>query len=104
MDIQFGGLDQRKLFTAAIEWLPKLGYKQRAHLLNPLIPGLGESGKMSSSDENSKIDLLDSEETVTRKIKKALAVPKVPENNVSTPLLNVSILHADYVIRLFWHS
>merc|ERR1712000_81498 len=23
VDIQFGGLDQRKLFTAAIEWLPK---------------------------------------------------------------------------------
>jgi tyrosyl-tRNA synthetase len=83
VDIQFGGLDQRKLFTAAIEWLPRLGYKQRAHLLNPLIPGLGESGKMSSSDENSKIDLLDSEEVVSRKIKKALAVPKQPEGNVS---------------------
>jgi tyrosyl-tRNA synthetase len=51
--------------------------------MNPLIPGLGESGKMSSSDENSKIDLLDSEEVVSRKIKKALAVPKQPENNAS---------------------
>ncbi|KIW01309.1 tyrosine-tRNA ligase [Verruconis gallopava] len=81
VDIQFGGVDQRKLFTAAIEWLPKLGYKQRAHLLNPLIPGLGESGKMSSSDENSKIDLLDDEATVARKIKKALAVPKQPQGN-----------------------
>lgn len=28
VDAQFGGLDQRKLFTAAKEWLPKLGYKQ----------------------------------------------------------------------------
>lgn len=27
-DAQFGGLDQRKLFVAATEWLPKLGYRQ----------------------------------------------------------------------------
>lgn len=48
-DAQFGGVDQRKLFTAAKEWLPKLGYKQRAHLMNPMVPGL-HGGKMSSSD------------------------------------------------------
>ena len=34
VDVQFGGLDQRKLFTAAKEWLPKIGYKERAHLMN----------------------------------------------------------------------
>lgn len=28
VDVQFGGVDQRKLFTAAKEWLPKLGYRQ----------------------------------------------------------------------------
>lgn len=27
-DIQFGGVDQRKLFAAATEWLPKLGYRK----------------------------------------------------------------------------
>jgi tyrosyl-tRNA synthetase len=48
-DAQFGGVDQRKLFVAAKEWLPKLGYRQRAHLLNPMVPGL-HGGKMSSSD------------------------------------------------------
>ncbi|KAK8086822.1 tyrosyl-tRNA synthetase- class Ib [Apiospora phragmitis] len=80
VDAQFGGLDQRKLFTASKEWLPKLGYKQRAHLMNPMVPGL-QGGKMSSSDENSKIDLLDSPELVTKKIRKAEAVPKEPEGN-----------------------
>ncbi|KAK7948414.1 Tyrosine--tRNA ligase- cytoplasmic [Apiospora aurea] len=80
VDAQFGGLDQRKLFTASKEWLPKLGYKQRAHLMNPMVPGL-QGGKMSSSDENSKIDLLDSLEVVTKKIRKAEAVPKQPEGN-----------------------
>ena len=28
VDAQFGGLDQRKLFVAAKEWLPKLGYRE----------------------------------------------------------------------------
>ncbi|EGY16528.1 tyrosyl-tRNA synthetase [Verticillium dahliae VdLs.17] len=44
-DCQFGGVDQRKLFTAAKAWLPKLGYKERAHLMNPMVPGL-QGGKM----------------------------------------------------------
>ena len=28
VDAQFGGVDQRKLFTAAKEWLPRIGYKE----------------------------------------------------------------------------
>ncbi|ERS99225.1 tyrosine-tRNA ligase [Sporothrix schenckii ATCC 58251] len=80
VDVQFGGVDQRKLFTAAKEWLPKLGYKQRAHIMNPMIPGL-HGGKMSSSEEDSKIDLLDSPETITKKIRKAEAAPKIVEGN-----------------------
>lgn len=28
VDCQFGGMDQRKLFIAAKEWLPKIGYKE----------------------------------------------------------------------------
>ncbi|KAI1822728.1 tyrosyl-tRNA synthetase [Xylaria intraflava] len=80
VDAQFGGLDQRKLFTAAKEWLPKIGYRERAHLMNQMIPGL-HGGKMSSSDENSKIDLLDPPDVVTKKIKKAEAAPRVTEGN-----------------------
>ncbi|KAI0403994.1 tyrosyl-tRNA synthetase [Xylaria palmicola] len=80
VDAQFGGLDQRKLFTAAKEWLPKLGYRERAHLMNDMIPGL-QGGKMSSSDESSKIDLLDPPDVVAKKIKKAEAAPRVAEGN-----------------------
>lgn len=79
-DAQFGGMDQRKLFTAAKDWLPKLGYRERAHLLNPMVPGL-HGGKMSSSDPDSKIDLLDTAETVAKKIRKAHAAPQVVEEN-----------------------
>jgi tyrosyl-tRNA synthetase len=28
VDCQLGGVDQRKLFVAATEWLPKLGYRK----------------------------------------------------------------------------
>ena len=36
VDAQFGGVDQRKIFTFAEKYLPKLGYKQRSHLMNPM--------------------------------------------------------------------
>lgn len=80
VDAQFGGVDQRKIFTLAAENLPGLGFKERAHLMNPMVPGLA-GGKMSASDPNSKIDLLDSEEVVKSKLKKALCVPKQAEGN-----------------------
>eukprot|EP00163_Fabomonas_tropica_P005951 TRINITY_DN1558_c0_g1_i2.p1 TRINITY_DN1558_c0_g1~~TRINITY_DN1558_c0_g1_i2.p1 ORF type:complete len:502 (-),score=149.39 TRINITY_DN1558_c0_g1_i2:183-1688(-) len=67
VDAQFGGVDQRKIFIFAEEQLPKLGYKQRIHLMNPMVPGLA-GPKMSSSDPNSKIDLLDSPATVKKKV------------------------------------
>lgn len=81
VDAQFGGVDQRKIFTLAQEILPKLGYKERIHLMNPMVPGLQAGGKMSASDPNSKIDVLDTPEQVTSKIKKAFATPKVAEGN-----------------------
>jgi tyrosyl-tRNA synthetase len=40
VDAQFGGIDQRKIFTFAKTALPKLGYKQRAHLCNRMVPSL----------------------------------------------------------------
>lgn len=80
VDAQFGGVDQRKIFTLAKDVLPKINYKQRAHLMNPLIPGL-TGGKMSSSDPDSKIDVLDDPDVVTKKLKKAYAVPKETEGN-----------------------
>ncbi|KAG6334820.1 hypothetical protein ID866_4272 [Astraeus odoratus] len=70
VDFQFGGVDQRKIFTFAELYLPRLGYAKRAHLMNPMVPGL-MGGKMSSSDPDSKIDFLDSPEVVKRKIRKA---------------------------------
>ncbi|XP_058062867.1 tyrosine--tRNA ligase, cytoplasmic [Anopheles bellator] len=80
VDAQFGGVDQRKIFTFAEKYLPQLGYAKRIHLMNPMIPGLA-GGKMSSSEEDSKIDLLDSAAKVKNKIKKAFCEPGNIEDN-----------------------
>ena len=50
-------------------FLPKLGYKKRIHLMNPMIPSFNSNNgdKMSSSDINSKIDFLDSAKSIKKK-------------------------------------
>jgi tyrosyl-tRNA synthetase len=81
VDAQFGGVDQRKIFMFAREFLPKIGYEKRIHLMNPLVPGLGESGKMSSSEPNSKIDFDDEDAKIKSKINKAYCVDGQVEGN-----------------------
>lgn len=99
VDFQFGGVDQvsirfcsfqagtlitlkRKIFTFAELYLPRLGYKKRAHLMNTMVPGLA-GGKMSSSDPNSKIDLLDPPDAIRRKLKSAFCEEgNIEENGV----------------------
>ncbi|EEH19397.1 tyrosine-tRNA ligase [Paracoccidioides brasiliensis Pb03] len=80
VDAQFGGVDQRKIFALALDTLPRIGYKERAHLMNPMVPGLA-GGKMSASDPDSKIDILDTADVVKKKLKKAYAVPRETEGN-----------------------
>ena len=81
VDVQFGGVDQRKIFVLAEEHLPSIGYKKRAHLMNKMVPGLGQGGKMSASDPNSKIDVLEEPKVVKKKINSAYCAPGDIENN-----------------------
>lgn len=79
--IQYAGLDQRKIMVYARENLPKVGYKPRVELMSPMIRGLvGE--KMSSSIEATKIDLLDNEDNVKKKINGAECVEGNPDNGI----------------------
>lgn len=81
VDAEFGGIDQRKTFVLANDTITKaLGFKTRAHLMNPMVPGLS-GGKMSSSDPKSKIDLLDDPATIHKKIAKAYCAPCEVEGN-----------------------
>jgi len=83
-DCQFGGIDQRKIFMMADKYLPIMGYKKRAHLMNPMIKSFGEDSgdKMSSSEINTKIDLIDTPKQIKKKIGKAFC----PEASVDTGL------------------
>jgi len=91
VDIQYGGLDQRKILVFAREFLPKIGYRPRVEIMSPMIPGLtGE--KMSSSVEGSKIDMIDDEKTVSKKINKALCEPGNPSNGLLSFLKYVTFV------------
>jgi len=81
VDVQLGGTDQRKIMVFARENLPKIGYNARIEIMFPLIPGL-VGDKMSASDESSKIDLLDDDETVIKKINKAYCMEGEPSNGI----------------------
>ncbi|MDD2752997.1 MAG: tyrosine--tRNA ligase [Candidatus Portnoybacteria bacterium] len=69
-DIQYGGVDQRKIFGFARESHPKIGQQKRIEIMTPMLPGIS-GGKMSASEAGSKIDLLDGEAEIAAKIKKA---------------------------------
>lgn len=90
VDVQFGGVDQRKIFVLAEENLEALGYKKRAHLMNKMVPGLGQGGKMSASDPNSKVDILEEPKTVKKKINSAFCEPgNITENGLIAFIENV---------------
>jgi tyrosyl-tRNA synthetase len=88
VDVQFGGVDQRKIFMFARNNLPRIGYHKRAHLMNPLIPGLGESGKMCSSEPLSKVELDETKEAIRQKIKQAFAREGIAQGNGLLAVLN----------------
>jgi len=101
VDAQFGGVDQRKIFMLSREFLPKIGYKKRIHLMNPMIGGLGGQ-KMSSSEESSKVDILDDEKTVKKKLSKAFCPEGELENNFFTDFARIVIFpHLEDLGKMF---
>ncbi len=81
MDVQYGGIDQRKILVFARENLPKIGYKARVDVMTPMLPGL-QGAKMSASEEKSKIDVLDSADAVKGKINNAHCPIAVEDNGI----------------------
>ncbi|KAI5180950.1 tyrosyl-tRNA synthetase [Nematocida sp. AWRm80] len=102
VDAQFGGVDQRKIFIYAEKYMPLLGYKKRIHLMNKMVPGLNQ-GKMSSSEEGSKIGLTDTDAQIRKKISKAFCEEGNTETNgvlslaksLVLPLLNGESLNIE---------
>ncbi|MHA2249252.1 MAG: tyrosine--tRNA ligase [Candidatus Kariarchaeaceae archaeon] len=79
-DIAFGGIDQRGIYMLSREIVPILGYNKPICVFNPMLPGL-TGGKMSASDESSKINVLDTIKQVKKKVNKSFCPEKEVEGN-----------------------
>ena len=64
-DAQFGGIDQRKIFMYAREYLPKLSsnrfdkslkYNKRIHLMNEMVPGISTSKHEKKDDVEDDVE------------------------------------------------
>ncbi|KIW76042.1 hypothetical protein Z517_10787 [Fonsecaea pedrosoi CBS 271.37] len=92
IDFQFGGTDQRGIFEFAERFLPQLGYRNRAHLMNPMLPNLYGDKMSSSHPPHTKIMFLDDEATVEEKVRAGyLSSDEVSRNGVLATLRDVLI-------------
>ncbi|MFQ3318121.1 MAG: tyrosyl-tRNA synthetase [Natronomonas sp.] len=79
-DIAYGGIDQRGIYMLAREQLPDHGYEKPACVFAPLLSGL-TGGKMSASEESSKVNLTDDDAAVEEKINGAYCPAGEVEDN-----------------------
>jgi len=79
-DIAYGGVDQRGIYMLTREILPDHGGDAPICLFAPLLSGLS-GGKMSASDEASKVNLTDSPDEVEEKIGQAYCPAGEAEDN-----------------------
>lgn len=116
VDLQLSGIDQRKIVVHAINLMPKLGYKKRGYLMTSMITGLRfakkeekkdntQLDKMSSSDKDTKIDLLDTKNQLKAKINKVYCLTGDIDDNTLLILLEkiifpvLQIKKLDFVIN-----
>ena len=82
VDVQYGGIDQRKILAFARENLPGLGYRARVEVMTPMLPGL-TGAKMSASAKESKIDIAEDRDAVKGKVMSAYCPPaEIKDNGV----------------------
>ncbi|RRJ33442.1 tyrosine--tRNA ligase [Halocatena pleomorpha] len=79
-DVAYGGIDQRGIYMLSRELLPEWGYEKPVCAFAPLLSGLS-GGKMSASDESSKVGLTDDPEAVQEKLNQAYCPQGETEDN-----------------------
>ncbi|MEW6063486.1 MAG: tyrosine--tRNA ligase [Nanoarchaeota archaeon] len=99
VDVTYSGVDQRHIYMLGRELLPKLEHKIPSCVFTPMLPGLtGE--KMGSSEEKSKIDLLDSKEKVIKKVNSAYCEAGKTDNSFLTFIQHVIFsLNDKFVVK-----
>jgi len=89
IDLAQAGIEQRKIHALGIELFDLINYKSPVFVHTPLISSLKGSGKMSSSDPDSLISIIDSDEDIKSKIKKAHCPEGIIKDN---PILQIAQL------------
>jgi tyrosyl-tRNA synthetase len=79
-DVAYSGIDQRGIYMLGRDMADRFKRRKYVCVFTPLLPGLSGS-KMSASDESSKIDVLDNEVTVKKKVNKAYCEAGVVKDN-----------------------
>lgn len=79
-DIAYGGIDQRGIYMLSREILPEHGHRKPVCVFAPLLSGL-TGGKMSASEEGSKIALTDDDDAIAEKIQGAYCPAGEVEDN-----------------------
>jgi len=79
-DIAYGGIDQRGIYMLSREILPDHGGQAPVCVFAPLLSGLS-GGKMSASDESSKVNLTDTEAEVIENLEAAYCPAGEREDN-----------------------
>nr|ALP32191.1 aminoacyl tRNA synthetase [synthetic construct] len=92
VDVDVGGMEQRKIHMLARELLPK----KVVCIHNPVLTGLDGEGKMSSSKGNF-IAVDDSPEEIRAKIKKAYCPAGVVEGN---PIMEIAKYFLEYPLTI----
>jgi tyrosyl-tRNA synthetase len=87
VDVAVGGIDQRKIHMLAREHLPPAGFPSPVCIHTPILLGL-DGEKMSSSRGNF-ISVVEKEEDIQKKLRKAFCPPMVGEN----PILQILQYH-----------
>ena len=98
-DAELGGIDQRKIFGYARDYLPKIGIERKfTHLMNPIVSisrkkkvKTDELDKMSSSDSSGKIEILDSPEKIMDSANKIFCSDGVIADNSALYLIKIFI-------------
>ena len=96
VDASTGGLDQRKIMMHARNVLPKLGYKKRHEFLTKMVSGLRfskhqELNKMSASNHDTKIDLMDTKKQLSVKINRCYCLSGDVDDNCLMEILEQMI-------------
>lgn len=114
-DAELGGVDQRKIFAYARDYLPKIGIERKfTHLMNPIISlskkkkskgktsvdGEEELSKMSASDSSGKIDILDSPEKIMETSSKIFCADGDLTDNSALYLIRMFIFPIDGQFKL----